>query len=176
MEEQIVTLLGQDREEGLHQLQAHYGNLVRYLVRGVLRSPEDVEECVSDVYLQVWAKFDQYDPAKGQLSTWLTAVARNTALNYRNRRGTETIPLEPNLADPAPTPEEALLRQERAQRLHGAILALDPKDRQLFYRKYYYLQPTAQIAAECGMSERAVEGRLYRLRQKLRRTLGGDAP
>ena len=70
MEEQIVTLLGQDREEGLHQLQAHYGNLVRYLVRGVLRSPEDVEECVSDVYLQVWAKFDQYDPAKGQLSTW----------------------------------------------------------------------------------------------------------
>ena len=162
MEEQIVTLLGQDREEGLHQLQAHYGNLVRYLVRGVLRSPEDVEECVSDVYLQVWAKFDQYDPAKGQLSTWLTAVARNT--------------LEPNLADPAPTPEEALLRQERAQRLRDAVSTLDLKDRQLFYRKYYYLQPTAQIAAECGMSERAVEGRLYRLRQKLRRTLGGDAP
>lgn len=176
MDEQIVTLLGQDREAGLALLQSRYGNLVRYVVRGVLRSPEDIEECVSDVYLQVWSKFDRYDPAKGQLSTWLTAVARNTALNYRNRRGTEAIPLEPDLADPAPTPEEALLRQERAQRLHGAILALDPKDRQLFYRKYYYLQPTAQIAAECGMSERAVEGRLYRLRQKLRRTLGGDAP
>ena len=35
----------------------------------------------------------------------------------------------------------------------------------LFYRKYYYLQPTAQIAAELGMTERAVEGRLYRLKK-----------
>ena len=33
---------------------------------------------------------------------------------------------------------------------------------------------TAQIAAELGLTERGVEGRLYRLRQKLRRLLGGD--
>lgn len=47
-------------------------------------------------------------------------------------------------------------------------------DRALFYRKYYYRQPTAQIAAELGMSERAVEGRLYRLKKQLRRLLGGE--
>ena len=40
----------------------------------------------------------------------------------------------------------------------------------MFYRKYYYCQSTAQIAAELGLTERGVEGRLYRLRQKL----GGD--
>lgn len=47
-------------------------------------------------------------------------------------------------------------------------------DRALFYRKYYYLQSTAQIAAELGMTERAVEGRLYRLKKRLRTMLGGD--
>lgn len=175
MEEQLVALLREDRDAGLALLQSCYGNLVRYVVRGVLRTPEDVEECVSDVYLQVWSKFGQYDPSKGRLSTWLTAVARNIALNRRNRRGVEAVPLEEHLTDPAPTPEEEVLRQERAGRLRTALQSLEPKDRQLFYRKYYYLQSTAQIAAECGMSERAVEGRLYRLRQKLRRTLGGDA-
>ena len=33
---------------------------------------------------------------------------------------------------------------------------------------------TAQIAAELGITERAAEGRLYRLRQRLRNLLGGD--
>ena len=44
----------------------------------------------------------------------------------------------------------------------------------LFYRKYYYLQPTAQIASELGMTERAVEGKLYRLKKQLRKMLGGE--
>ena len=43
----------------------------------------------------------------------------------------------------------------------------------IIYRKYYYLQSTAQIASELGMTERAVEGRLYRLKQKLRKKLEG---
>lgn len=51
---------------------------------------------------------------------------------------------------------------------------LGQNDRALFYRKYYYLQSTAQIAAELGMTERAVEGRLYRLKKRLRTMLGGD--
>ena len=33
---------------------------------------------------------------------------------------------------------------------------------------------TAQIAAELGMTERAVEGRLYRLKKQLRKMLGGE--
>ena len=49
-----------------------------------------------------------------------------------------------------------------------------PEERLLFYRKYYYLQTTARIAAELGMTERAVEGKLYRLKRRLRKMLGGD--
>ena len=36
------------------------------------------------------------------------------------------------------------------------------------------MQSTAQMAAELGISPRAVEGRLYRLRNKLKETLGGE--
>ena len=62
----------------------------------------------------------------------------------------------------------------RRAALHDALARLGQNDRALFYRKYYYLQSTAQIAAELGMTERAVEGRLYRLKKRLRTMLGGD--
>lgn len=58
--------------------------------------------------------------------------------------------------------------------LERALTALPQRDRLLFYRKYYYRQSTAQIAAELGTTERAVEGRLYRIKKALRKALGGD--
>lgn len=73
-----------------------------------------------------------------------------------------------------PTPEQAVLENERKAALKNALDKLDKNERLLFYRKYYYMQPTAQIAREMGMTERAVEGRLYRIKQKLRKLMGGD--
>ena len=71
---------------------------------------------------------------------------------------------------------DAVFLRERFVRaaLHDALTRLGQNDRALFYRKYYYLQSTAQIAAELGMTARAVEGRLYRLKKQLRRMLGGE--
>ena len=67
-----------------------------------------------------------------------------------------------------------LLRQERQTALQAALGQLSAGERLLFYRKYYYLQSTAQIALELGLTERAVEGRLYRLKRQLRKLPGGD--
>ena len=36
------------------------------------------------------------------------------------------------------------------------------------------VKATAQIAAELGLTERAVEGKLYRLKKQLRKMLGGE--
>lgn len=68
-----------------------------------------------------------------------------------------------------------MLQKERIQRLQEALDKLSARDRALFYRKYYYLQSTARIAAELGTTERAVEGKLYRIRKRLQSLLGCDA-
>lgn len=78
------------------------------------------------------------------------------------------------MADPVPGPEQQVLQQETVQGILTAMEQFSPTDRLLFYRKYYYMQSTAQMAAELGISPRAVEGRLYRLRNKLKETLGGE--
>lgn len=174
---QLPARYREDPAAGVEALLDQYGSLLRYVVRGILPDAQDQEDCLSDISLILWQKLGQYDPNRGSLKVWLTALARNTALNHWKARQRREAHLAGPDAEPVHivTPEQELLRKERAEQLRQAVGRLPDRERQLFYRKYYYLQSTAQIAAELGMTERSVEGRLYRLRQKLRRELeGGD--
>lgn len=174
-QEMIAQLLQQD-ERGMEALLLHYGPLMCYIIAPILPDPQDREECLSKVSMRVWSRVTQFDPARGSWTAWLTAITRNTARNYhRSAQHHSSVQSIPE-GTPAPdaSPEEAILQAERSAAVHNALGRLSPGDRALFYRKYYYLQSTAQIAAELGMTVRAVEGRLYRLKKQLRRMLGGE--
>lgn len=172
-ENEVVRLLRERDEHGVHELLHHYAPLMRYIIAPILPQSQDREDCLSEAAMRVWEKIDTYDETRGSWRAWLTAVTRNTALNHA-RRSTRDEELTDTLPSPAPTPEEALVQKERTEALYAALSALPSKERLLFYRKYYYRQSTAQIAAELGMTERAVEGRLYRIKKQLREQLGGD--
>lgn len=174
VEEEIIRALRGKKEEGIQALLRHHGALLRYVIAPILEREQDREECLSTVTLRVWEKIDTYDPARGTWTAWLTAIARNAALNMARGKAADTDELSYDLPAREPTPEEALVRQEQMDALRRAIAALAPKDRVLFYRKYYYRQSTAQIAREMGLSERAVEGRLYRTKKTLREKMGGE--
>ena len=173
---ELLAQWAQDRDAGMEALLRKYGPLLRYVIGGILQDPQDAEDCLSEVSLSLWQKLESFDPAKGSLSAWLTAVARNTALNHWKARARHQSHLAEPEQEPADraTPEQEVLRKERAEQLRAAVARLVHTDKQLFYRKYYYCQSISQIAAEMGMTERAAEGRLYRLRQRLRQELGGD--
>ena len=169
-EREIIELLLSRDERGLSELLLHYGPLMRYIIAPILPDGRDREDCLNDVAMRVWDKIETFDDLKGSFSGWLTAITRNAALN-RARGGTvadSTEEIPQNTPSTLPTPEEAVLMAERKAALGRAIDGLASRDKAIFYRKYYYLQPTAQIAAELGMTERAVEGRLYRIRKRLR--------
>ena len=173
---ELLEQWNQDQDAGMETLLRKYGPLLRYVIGGILPDTQDAEDCLSEVSLSLWQKLEDFDPARGSFSTWLTAVARNTALNHRKahvRRQSHLAEPEQEPVDHA-TPEQAVLRKEQTEQLQAAISRLSSSDKQLFYRKYYYCQAISQIAAEMGMTERASEGRLYRLRQRLRQELGGD--
>ena len=172
---EIMELIAQGDERGMPELQGRYGALLRYVAAPILGDSAAASDCVSEVYLRVLEKSAQFDPERGSLGTWLTAIARNTALNIVRRGKNEAShELREDTPDPAPTPEEQLLLAERKNALAKALKTLSFSDRALFYRKYYYMQPMSQIAAELGMTERAAEGRLYRIRKRLRDFLGGE--
>jgi len=175
-EQEIIELISNRDEQGMTELLRHYGPLMRYIIAPILRDPQDQEDCLSEIAMRVWDKISLFDQQRGSWHAWLTSLARNAALNRARQikpiLSTDDI-LE-NTASSEPTPEEIILRQERQAAINRALRQLSQKERSLFYRKYYYLQSTAQIASELGMTERAVEGKLYRLKKQLRKVLGGE--
>ena len=166
----------QNRQNGaMERFQTAYTPLLRYIIAPILPDERDREECLSDVLLQVWDSIGTFDPTRATLTTWLTHLARNAALNRRrgNEHRREGGTLDEAMPDAADGPEQSLLKAEAARVLWAAVERLGRRDRELFLRKYYYYQPTAQIAAESGLTVRAVEGKLYRIRKHLQSELGG---
>ena len=165
------------RHEEIEALLERHGPMMAYVVRGILSDPHEQEECLAQVRARVWERWETYDREKASPATWLTALCRNAAYDrlrtqarQRERAGT----LDETMASPAPGPEEVLLQKERLETLSRLLNAMSAGDRALFYRKYYYLQSTQQMAAELGTTARAVEGRLYRIRKKLQKQMGGE--
>ena len=165
------------RHEEIEALLERHGPMMAYVIRGILSDPHEQEECLAQVRARVWERWESYDRERSSPATWLTALCRNAAydrLRAQARQRERTGALDETLADPAPGPEEVLLQKERLESLSRLLSAMSAGDRALFYRKYYYLQSTQQMAAELGTTARAVEGRLYRIRKKLQKQMGGE--
>ena len=175
-EQDIIELLLQRNEKGMDALLLHYGPLMRYIIAPILPDAQAQEDCLSEAAMQVWNKIERFDSHRGSWNAWLTAITRNYALNYKRKTSLHSTvdDIPSDLPSQELTPEEQAIQNERQTAVNLALQRLPTKDRILFYRKYYYMQSTAQIASETGMTERAVEGRLYRIKKQLRRRLGGE--
>ncbi len=175
-EAEMIELLLQKKEKGMSELLIYYGPLMRYIIAPILPNVQDREDCLSETAMQVWKNIEKFDSQRGSWNAWLTAITRNYALNYKRSISvySNTEDVTPDMPSPEPDPEEQAIRKERQKSVDLALQKLSPKDITLFYRKYYYMQSTAQIASEMGMTERAVEGKLYRIKKQLRKMLGGE--
>ena len=166
-ERKTVELIRRSDEGGMNALLLYFAPLIRYVAEPIA-GEADAEDCIQETALRAWERIESFDEKKGSFKAWLTAIARNAALDRaRMRKRAEVGELDESIPDTAPTAEELIIKKERRQALLKALEGLHSWEKELFYRKYYYRQPTVQIAAELGMTERAVEGRLYRIKKKL---------
>ena len=103
---------------------------------------------------------------------WLTTVARNLILNHLRRR--EMLPLDEISAAEVLAAVDANTvsdSEEVATVVRQALLRLPSAEAQLLETFHYDRLKVAQMAEAYGISERAVEGRLRRARERLRREL-----
>ena len=168
-EEQALRQMKQGSQDALAWFIQRYGAYVSTIIHNIIgqrMSNADVEEVASDVFLALWNNAGKILPNAAR--SWLATVARNTARS-RLRRASDTLPLDEEAAivDDR-TPEATLERREQAVRVRMALLSLNPVDREVFLRFYYYYQKTADIAADMGLNESTVRTKLNRGRAKLR--------
>lgn len=112
----------------------------------------------------------------GKLQAYLGAAARNRAKDFlRKQKPLEADLDELTLPDGEGTaPEAELLRRERQMRVKEAIFSMEPVDREIFLRYYYYLQPAPEIAEAMRLTPGAVRTRLSRGRAALKKRLSQE--
>lgn len=77
----LVDLLRRREERGMDDLLSQYGPMLRYIIAPILEDPREREECLSDTVMRAWDRIGQYDPARGSLAAWLSAISRNAAFS-----------------------------------------------------------------------------------------------
>ena len=173
-DKELLRLLLRDPDAGLRAAMQAYAPLVKaVLVRILPRDAREVEEAVADVFVALWRNAAQLEREAAPLRGWLAVTARNMGIDrYRALRRQRVLSLDDGLGETLADVADFERPGSEAGDLVGALVAaMDPPDREIFLRKYYLMQPAREIAAALGLSEGAVNTRLCRGRQRLRRAL-----
>lgn len=174
----IIDLYWQRDESAISETAAKYGKYLHSISYGILRNEEDAEECVSDTYAGAWQAMPPHRPSV--LSAFLGKITRRISISLWRKRsaekrgGGETAlaldELEECVSGEGDAESEAELRELR-EKLNAFLRALSPTERQVFLRRYWYMDPVADIAGRFACSESRIRSMLYRTRKKLRAML-----
>lgn len=174
--------LAAGHDAALNDLMERHGQPVfHYLIR-LLHDEADAADLTQETFVRVYQNRSKFDPEQ-KFSTWLFTIASNLArdrLRWRHRHPQVSLDAENQetggslqdvLAESGPSPGEALDAAERADTVRAAVLALAEDLRLPFVLAEYEGRSQSEIALILHCSVKAVEMRIYRARQQLRRRL-----
>ena len=167
-EAQQLARLNTQPEEAMTALVEQYTPLICHVADKYLSDPEDVKECVNDVFTEVYLHRAEYDRSKGGLSSWIGTIARNRAISlYRKRSRDLPLPEDGTEADgPDGTAE-----LEQAMDVEQAISQLSGTDQQIIRMKYYGGMSIQEIAETLQIPYETVKKRHTRSIRQLRKLL-----
>jgi RNA polymerase sigma factor (sigma-70 family) len=141
-----------------------------------------VDEVLQEVHAAAIKHSDQLRELD-KVAPWLYRIAVTSALQYRRRLGRDrrliqrvTSERPDKFEDVEPDPLDWLLANEERQLVRQAILAMPARDAELLLLKYTEDWSYRQLADHLGISTSAVEARLHRAREKMRRLLAQLSP
>ena len=178
-EEELLRLMRQEPERGAALFMERYLRLIWSIVAGRAGSVAgraELEDCVSDVVYELYRDMDKIDLSRGSLKGYVAVRARRSAVELYQRCQKERERLSHELPEgtDGPQPEEEVLRREERNALLSAIYELNETDRAIILRKYFFYQPTKQIARDLHMRPGAVDTRASRALDKLKEMMGGE--
>jgi RNA polymerase sigma factor (sigma-70 family) len=156
---------------------ALYAGVVRAAVAGVLRQAGrdlgDVPDLVQDVFVRLckddFRLLAQYDPTRAAPMTWLTLVARSTALDQIRRKQLAKVAL-----DDAPESAVAVAPVEPTDRLKIPPGLLSPRQELILAMLYDRDMDPAEVAAALGIEIQTVRSMHHKALTRLRAFFGEE--
>ena len=179
-DKRIIELFFARDERAIEATEKKYGALCRYIAGNILATREDVEECVSDVFLALWNAIPPDDP--DDLCAYIGKAVRNRAYvisrdaNAWKRGGRVTIVGEEFLST---LDDGTDLAAGFEAKLMGKVISdllrkIGESNKNIFIMRYWLGMSHAQIMKQTGFSEGKIKMSLKRTREKLAEALGKE--
>ena len=177
-DKRIIELFNLRDETAISAVSEKYGAYCLAVANNILLNQWDSEECVNDTYIKAWNAIPPACP--DSLRHFLAKITRRLAIDrYRfsvrsKRGGYETDAVFEELGEVLANDEdESDLEEREALRnsINRFLRELPTRERNLFIRRYFYVESVNAIAARCGMKPNHVSQILSRTRKKLKKYL-----
>jgi RNA polymerase sigma factor CnrH len=149
------------------------------LVRGHVGDADEALDVVQEVFASAHRHLRRFDQAR-TLRPWLARIAINRSRDWHRRRhlrslfglGAGAVP--EMIADEAPGPDAEVAARVALDRAWAAIATLPERLRETLLLRTVEGLGQAETADILGITDKAVETRLYRARAELKRRLGHE--
>ena len=157
MEDQkIIALYIQRAETAISETKNKYSRLLLSISYGILKIMADAEECENDTYLKTWNAIPPKQPEN--LPAFLSKIVRNLSLDrydslHAEKRGGGEVPV---------------VLEELSELMDSFLHTLKPESRNIFMRRYWFMDSVSEIAEESGFGLSKVKMSLSRTREQLK--------
>jgi RNA polymerase sigma-70 factor, ECF subfamily len=167
-------------------LMRRYNRRLYRTARAILKDDAAAEDAVQEAYVAAFHHLGEFR-GDAQLSTWLTRIVVNQALQALRRTRREQVvvlfdepPAERDDGDDLPhslapgTPEKTMLRAEMRRLIERKIDELPDGYRTVFVMREVEDLTVEETAAALGIPEATVRSRLFRAKARLREALAAE--
>ena len=171
----IVDLYLARDESAIKETRKKYGANLRRISDNILNNKEDAEECEADTYLYAWNAIPPKEP-RDYLFAFLGRIIRHLSIDRLRREAAEKRSAE--YTELTHEIEECIAGNENVEgqveatelcRLVDKWLGMcSPEKRKVFVRRYWYMDPVADICKRFGISRSKADTMLHRMREELR--------
>jgi RNA polymerase sigma-70 factor (ECF subfamily) len=160
--------------ERLHQCVG--GKLAAICLR-ITGSSESAEDALQEVYIKLWNRAGSYDRSLSRPMTWLSTLARNTAIDLaraQRRTQADTLPFDFDDEDLSPRVDDCLIEQERQRKAVNLLERLGDKQRELIREVYLRGSSYSELSEQLGIPVGTIKSRIHRGLVTLKRSWKGD--
>lgn len=164
----MLKIAGYD-SKALEHLYDRYTPLLYTLIKRIIPDKETAEEVLSEVFVIIWRQIDQIDFKSINVYTWMVTVARNKAIDVKNRNMgkvteeyTEDYEKEKVLPKLSHEIESVELEDvlEMKGKIEGAIKSLTDAQRYVMELSYYEGVDEIGIAEKLKIPSSTVKSKL----------------
>jgi RNA polymerase sigma-70 factor (ECF subfamily) len=154
-----------------------------FSMAGHMLGVNEAEEAAQEIFMRLWNKASQYDPARGPFSHWFMSIARNHMLDKLRARSErmrvvaaeEIDSLLAEAADPKVDVVDQVWQKQRGDALLGALQRIPAEQRRVIVLAYFGGMSQSEISMHINVPLGTVKKRIRLGLQKMRAALSPHA-